>query len=416
MMKWLGRILFAVVAFFIGVFVIRVAQINSQLKYYNEYAPKLMEEDNVKEYMATYLTANMIDKYLIDPIYVAKSLEDEDFKFNFTIYHVMTQYQNEVQYYLVFYFNDLEINYDKVLEDPEVFEKNKNSAAVRIELTMGDKEEKSTEVYTLDFNTRMPNILVQVTENEQKEKLFRTQFTNKDGKGESRLNDQITAIDFILIDSTIAAKTEDIKETKFAQIIHDKDAVMEYKADQEVYDTFTKEEDILVSKAFNGKVDNYVKEAEYENDDLLGPIYLDQLVPFKKGVNKALGIYIAVVALITYLAYFLKPTLAFFEGKREDKKKTVAQARKIAENEEKLLVENEVLEVEEFQEEIEEESKKLEVTTEEELVIEEEPKVIQEDLNSNTVAELKEMAKDLGITGYSTLRKQELIDIINKHK
>ena len=166
----------------------------------------------------------------------------------------------------------------------------------------------------------------------------------------------------------------------------------------------------------NGKVDNYVKEAEYENDDLLGPIYLDQLVPFKKGVNKALGIYIAVVALITYLAYFLKPTLAFFEGKREDKKKTVAQARKIAEKEEKLLVENEVLEVEEFQEEIEEESKKLEVTTEEELVIEEEPKVIQEDLNSNTVAELKEMAKDLGITGYSTLRKQELIDIINKHK
>ena len=416
MMKWLGRILFAVVAFFIGVFVIRVAQINSQLKYYNEYAPKLMEEDNVKEYMATYLTANMIDKYLIDPIYVAKSLEDEDFKFNFTIYHVMIQYQNEVQYYLVFYFNDLGINYDKVLEDPEVFEKNKNSAAVRIELTMGDKEEKSTEVYKLDFNTRMPNILVQVTENEQKEKLFRTQFTNKDGKGESRLDDQITAIDFSLIDSTKAAKTEDIKETKFAQIIHDKDAVMEYKADQKVYDTFTKEEDILVSKAFNGKIDNYVKEAEYQNDDLLGPIYLDQLVPFKKGVNKALGIYIAVVALITYLAYFLKPTLAFFEGKREDKKKTVAQARKIAEKEEKLLVENEVLEVEEFQEEIEEESKKLEVTTEEELVIEEEPKVIQEDLNSNTVAELKKMAKDLGITGYSTLRKQELIDIINKHK
>lgn len=36
------------------------------------------------------------------------------------------------------------------------------------------------------------------------------------------------------------------------------------------------------------------------------------------------------------------------------------------------------------------------------------------DLNSMTVKELREMAKGLGLTGYSTLNKQELIDTLQR--
>ena len=41
-----------------------------------------------------------------------------------------------------------------------------------------------------------------------------------------------------------------------------------------------------------------------------------------------------------------------------------------------------------------------------------EPKLTQEDLESKTVAELREMAKELNLSGYSSLRKAELIDLI----
>lgn len=50
----------------------------------------------------------------------------------------------------------------------------------------------------------------------------------------------------------------------------------------------------------------------------------------------------------------------------------------------------------------------------EEVVIEE--KVIENiDYSTKTVTELKEIAKEMNLTGYSTLRKQELIDLIKNN-
>ncbi|HPE00220.1 MAG TPA: Rho termination factor N-terminal domain-containing protein [Bacillota bacterium] len=41
-----------------------------------------------------------------------------------------------------------------------------------------------------------------------------------------------------------------------------------------------------------------------------------------------------------------------------------------------------------------------------------EPKYSQEDLEAKTVADLRELAKDLNLSGYSSLRKAELIELI----
>ena len=41
-----------------------------------------------------------------------------------------------------------------------------------------------------------------------------------------------------------------------------------------------------------------------------------------------------------------------------------------------------------------------------------EAKVEKEDLNSKTVAELKEMAKEAGVSGYTTMKKAELVDAL----
>jgi small subunit ribosomal protein S2 len=55
---------------------------------------------------------------------------------------------------------------------------------------------------------------------------------------------------------------------------------------------------------------------------------------------------------------------------------------------------------------------KPEVKKEVQVEVKPEPKLTQEDLEAKTVAELREMAKELNLSGYSSLRKAELIDLI----
>jgi small subunit ribosomal protein S2 len=82
---------------------------------------------------------------------------------------------------------------------------------------------------------------------------------------------------------------------------------------------------------------------------------------------------------------------------------------------EKQPVKKEVIEKEEI---IEEEPKKTKTTKKE--VVKEEPKVeeveVKEeptlDLESMTVVDLRALAKERGLSGYSTLKKAELIDLL----
>lgn len=50
-------------------------------------------------------------------------------------------------------------------------------------------------------------------------------------------------------------------------------------------------------------------------------------------------------------------------------------------------------------------------------VVKETPKTVETlDLSSLTVAELRELAKEKNLTGYSTLKKAELVELISNHK
>ena len=74
-----------------------------------------------------------------------------------------------------------------------------------------------------------------------------------------------------------------------------------------------------------------------------------------------------------------------------------------------VVVESDEKEEETKTEEPKEEVKETKEVKEE---VKEEPKKEDEDLSSKTLVELKEIAKERGIKGYSALKKDDLIDLL----
>src|SRR5690554_2957146 len=159
-MKWIGRIFYIALVLIIGFFVLRFSQINAQVKYYNEKAAPYLLEDDREGYIPRYMTANLIETYLKDPVYLAQSSDSNDFEFEFAIYHLKIFGEEQDVTYLAFYFNEITFDYESLLNDFEKYEENTNLAAISIEVKMKDVEELSSEYYPLDASFRMPVILL----------------------------------------------------------------------------------------------------------------------------------------------------------------------------------------------------------------------------------------------------------------
>lgn len=408
-MKWIGRIFYIALVLIIGFFVLRISQINAQVKYYNEKAAPYLLEDKREDYIPRYMTANLIETYLKDPVYLAQSKDENEFEFEFAIYHLKIIGEKQEATYLSFYFNEITFDYESLLDDYNKYEENNNLAAISIEVKMKDVEELSTEYYPLDPSFRMPVVLLQLVTNDNNESVFSFQVAI-DGKAAPKESTEIEKISLVLSDLTASEDGENPTRTIIAEFTSDENN------DNDV-DQLTTVDNVIVSSKFNGMIESYQLDELYEDESNLGETYRSDLNVYLKGVTKSLVIYGLVVVGLTFLIFFLKPLLNHIEDKRAIRRKEEREAEKELEALEKRQTEPVIEEAElvEDDNEVIDDNNYNEINEEEQLtkVLEEEQII---DYNAMTVVELKALAKEMELTNYSTLKKADLIELIKQNK
>jgi len=412
-MKWIGRIFYIALVLIIGFFVLRFSQINAQVKYYNEKAAPYLLEDDREGYIPRYMTANLIETYLKDPVYLAQSSDSNDFEFEFAIYHLKIFGEEQDVTYLAFYFNEITFDYESLLNDFEKYEENTNLAAISIEVKMKDVEELSSEYYPLDASFRMPVILLQQVIDENKNPVFSFQVVLEgDSEYTVKESTEIEKISLVLSDLTSAEEADEPTRTIIAEFTSDVNNTMENS------DELITQDNIIISTDFNGDIDSYVLDELYKDANNLGITFRDDLDVYLKGVTKSLLIYGLIVVGLTFIIFFLRPLLNHIDNKKTLRRREEQQAAKELKAKEQALQNDSALI---------EEAEFVEEDTETELEVENEEIIDQEDLvedileeetdyNAKTVAELKSLAKEMGLTNYSTLKKADLIELIKQNK
>lgn len=417
-MKWLGRVLYIVMIFFVGLFVLALNNNKQLAKYYDEYAQKELDENNREKYMEHFMTSKLVKEYLKDPIYVANS-DDDKFPFELAIYHAKVNVsKDDTKDYLILYLNENGIDFENILEDYESFEKNGNNALMLAKLKIDGVKEEFNIPININKEDRTALHLIEVTQDDNKNDIFSVQYKDEDGKTLQEQSSKIEYINLSILDGTLGTKEEEIIETVFARFENDKNANMDSVDSFEIKDyTLPKKNDedeevvieVLTAKSFNGEVEKYALSDKYEDENNLGVFHEELLEPFLTKAKNSLYWYVLIVILVTYLIFFLKPTIEYFKNKNIGTTQTEEVSNEVHDSDDfksfKMIDSKDEVEVIE-DEEVEEETVEDEVKEEN----------ISFNYNNMTVKELRELAKERKLTGYSSLNKKDLINFIKENE
>lgn len=317
-MKFFHRTLYVLVIIFLGIVVYRVRTINIKKDYLKNEGIKYLETNEMDRYMEIYAEAENLDSYIKEPVYSAIS-KDEVFPFSFKIYHAKTKFKTNNNI-LLFYFDDRNIDnlkekikYEELAYNRDYYENNNELIIIRINIYMDDNQLPTTNFYYTSLDKRTALAIIGFSEVDDTIKYHHYQMTTEnDKKPTIRAAERIDKIEIVIEDYTNNDFKEPIR-TKIASITTDNNQ-------SNGIDYLTKTDDILKSNNFNGLVTMFDKSKVYENNnDLIYVTTQDFFKDQKSKVYISLLIYSAIVSIITYLIYFLKPTINYFKNKKLQK-------------------------------------------------------------------------------------------------
>lgn len=321
-MKWIGRTLYIFLIIVIGVFTIKIAESNRQLSYYNDVVVPYLTNNEKDNYLEGFMTANIASKYLKDPVYQAVS-NDPDLPMDLSVYHVSPNEQTE---FLIFYFDDRpanqaggQIKYPITNQEQYDLQSNEvnNLVSITLNVYLGDINFLTSDYYSITIDHRMPVALIQLdkkTETADKEFFFN--WMNADKKTELKSASYISKIEVILDDKTFLDETpvEDrvAKLTPLIEITHTDDFAFISN------DILINDKGVMKSSNFNGNIDNFDVSNKYSDESLVVTTNQDPVKPYQKIITKTVTIFVIIVTVITFLLFFFKPLMNYFNNKRDN--------------------------------------------------------------------------------------------------
>lgn len=330
MLKWFLRILYAFLVLIIGFFVYNEALINRRIKYLEEHAQASYDLNNMDEYLENYYVAAGRSEYLVTPLYTASSTK-ANYEFDFSIYHSKIITGDKTVSVVGFTLHNLNLNI--VPEDLKKYEANNN--LIKINMTIKYNHPNQISVHDINQNGHyMPSgqpysmgvtvpLEVEVTKSELDVPVFIIR---------DKIVSDIESIKISVIDSSASLEKPNEELIAILNSNKVKDDQNYYNVREELVDLpYTvevindegeKEEqtiNVLQSSLFNGVASRYDVGNQYETSNV--SVVDGSLINQYNGIiAKFLAIYILVIVVVTYLIFFLKPTINYFRDKNLYKK------------------------------------------------------------------------------------------------
>lgn len=324
-MKKFGYFIYFVIILILGFFFLTLGNEAAKLAFYNTTGSEALETQDYDEYIKSYMNYSSFFEYRKDPLYMGTS-SDENFAFDFVIMQSYLETDDISAVLNHFYFIDHLESYDHLFLDQEsvdLFSKNAKLAVFQLELLMeGETEPTLTpiEIFAEDGISNYENKVkvkpLALTYNhlEENEPYFKYITFDDEENVVWNMSKTIKQIEIYFADYTkVESINDDPRKVKLLTLTHNENANFT------AVDYFVDNDGVKEATNFNGNINNYLNTDNFTNEEEEKAGFSDLIKPYRNVRNKWLFIYVGVALVISYLIFFLNPTIKYFKDKRHKK-------------------------------------------------------------------------------------------------
>lgn len=301
-MKWVVRIIFGVFVIISAFFMhLVVADGLKHSAFFNHYMSELNDNYNREKYIEVAMTDNLIfDKYLKDPIYLAESKEDGN-KYELGIYQFSYIDRGDTYYVSTFYFKDLGIDLIEQLTDNENYQKDNSLVQVMVHVYYDDVEEPALIGYISTDPLQVKPLEIATIHPDENDDL-KYMYLN-------RSNNAIF----------VRSQIRKIEVSVYNRLETEPETILIAKVEHDDLNNNEGINEIISGNGanFNGEVSYHDLRTNFEDETLLGNVMTEELNAFNYIKVRALVIYYIILVIVTYLIFFLVPTIEHFKYRKK---------------------------------------------------------------------------------------------------